>query len=71
MKDQILYISLLILPHENLFPVPYPMYLYDKDLEEGNYGFLKRRVRYAIESATARYHIIAIKLPIVEAMKGW
>lgn len=37
----------------------------------GSYGFLKRRVRYAIVSATARYPIMAIKLPIVEAMKGW
>jgi hypothetical protein len=35
-----------------------------------NYGFLNKRVRYAIESATARYPIIAIKLAIVEAIKG-
>ena len=29
------------------------------------YGFLNNRVRYAIESATARYPIMAIKLAIV------
>lgn len=34
------------------------------------YGFLNSRVRYAIESATARYPIMAIKLAIVEAMNG-
>ena len=34
------------------------------------YGFLNNRVRYAIESATARYPIMAIKLAIVEAMKA-
>jgi hypothetical protein len=43
----------------------------NNDLEQGSYGLLKRRVRYAIVSATVRYPIIAIKLPIVEAMKGW
>jgi hypothetical protein len=32
--------------------------------------FLNKRVRYAIESATARYPIIEIKLAMVEAMKG-
>ena len=31
------------------------------------YGFLNKRVRYAIESATARYPIIVIKLAMVEA----
>ena len=34
------------------------------------YGFLNKRVRYAIESATIRYPIILIKLAIVEAIKG-
>jgi hypothetical protein len=34
------------------------------------YDFLNKRVRYAIESATARYPIIVIKLAMVEAMKG-
>jgi hypothetical protein len=34
------------------------------------YGFLNKRVRYAMESATARYPIIVIKLAMVEAMKG-
>lgn len=34
------------------------------------YDFLNNRVRYAIESATARYPIMAIKLAMVEAMKG-
>jgi hypothetical protein len=34
------------------------------------YDFLNKRVRYAIESATARYPIIEIKLAMVEAMKG-
>ena len=38
--------------------------------DKTNYGLLNKRVRYAIESATARYPIIAIKLAIVEAMKG-
>ena len=33
-------------------------------------GFLNKRVRYAIESATARYPIIAIKLAMVEATNG-
>ena len=35
-----------------------------------HYDFLNNRVRYAIESATARYPIMAIKLAMVEAMKG-
>jgi hypothetical protein len=35
------------------------------------YGFLNNRVRYAIESATAKYPITVIKLAIVEAMKAW
>jgi predicted ATPase len=34
------------------------------------YGFLNKRVRYAIESATTRYPIMLIKLAIVEAIKG-
>jgi hypothetical protein len=34
------------------------------------YGFLNKRVRYAIESATARYPMIVIKLAMVEATKG-
>ncbi len=34
------------------------------------YGFLNKRVRYAIESATARYPSILIKLAIVEATNG-
>jgi hypothetical protein len=34
------------------------------------YGFLNKRVRYAIESATARYPIILLKLAMVEAAKG-
>jgi hypothetical protein len=32
--------------------------------------FLNKRVRYAIESATARYPMIVIKLAMVEATKG-
>jgi hypothetical protein len=35
-----------------------------------DYDFLNKRVKYTIESATARYPIIAIKLAIVEAIKG-
>jgi hypothetical protein len=34
------------------------------------YDFLNKRVRYAMEFATARYPIIEIKLAMVEAMKG-
>jgi magnesium transporter len=34
------------------------------------YGFLNKRVRYAIESAIARYPSILIKLAIVEATNG-
>jgi hypothetical protein len=37
----------------------------------GNHGFLNKRVRYAIKSATAKYPIIVTKLAIVEAMKAW
>gem|GEM_PF-5828099 len=34
------------------------------------YGFLNKRVRYAIESATAMYPIIVLKLAMVEATNG-
>jgi hypothetical protein len=34
------------------------------------YGFLNKRVRYAIELAIARYPIIVIRLAMVEATKG-
>ncbi|MFZ0221433.1 MAG: hypothetical protein WA323_02405 [Candidatus Nitrosopolaris sp.] len=37
----------------------------------GSHGSLNRLVRYAIESATANYPIIVMKLAIVEAMKAW
>jgi hypothetical protein len=58
-----------IKPKTNVLSVASPPVL--KLLEDKtNYGFLNKRVRYAIESATARYPIIAIKLAIVEAMKG-
>ena len=36
-----------------------------------SYGFLNKRVKYAIQSATTRYPIILIKLAMAEAMKGW
>jgi hypothetical protein len=32
--------------------------------------FLKKRVRYAIELATARYPIMVIRLAMVDATKG-
>ncbi len=41
------------------------------DLTILRYGFLNKRVRYAIEFTTARYPIRAIKLATVEAMNGW
>ena len=34
------------------------------------YGFLNKRVRYAIEFAIARYPIVVIKLAMVEATNG-
>jgi hypothetical protein len=40
------------------------------DVHAGDYGFLSKRVRYAIASATTRYPSIAIKLEIAEAING-
>jgi hypothetical protein len=40
------------------------------DVHAGDYGFLSKRVRYAIASATTRYPSIAIKLEIAEATNG-